>query len=1005
MERAPIIRSKLAVPSLRGHLVERSRLDRRLADLISRFSVVCVVATAGAGKTTAVVRATGSLGLPVAWLGVDASETSAGRLLTYLEATLALRVPAADGVATRALRAGVQHQEAAGLLAEALGESPVLLVLDDLERLVDSGDAFGVIEGFVRYATPETRIVLISREEPPLDFGPTLLMGRVGALGESELAFTVDEAAKALELAGASGVDPGVAVAATGGWVAGVVFEAWRSAPDLPLINGEADPLHGYLSSGILARLDAADRDFLVETSVLDEVSAERASGLGHPDAAQRLASLRGRHLPLTWRHYPLAMRVHPRFREFLRERLERRGEDLVSATRAAYGRLLVSEERDEEAVEELLAGGADDAAVAAAEHAIIPVLDRLDLNVARRWLALLAHVRPLASPRLTTAELMLLIASEEYARAIEVSDRLHALGRRDEVARSSPRAAALMAWCAFHAGRLDDARGVLERAERTSETAAMWYCLSLADTEAEDAAALAAPITGGPLDALVMRVDYYHGFLDRLLVDAQKPWTRDVAAAWRVGALIALGRTEEAVELFESTRRARRSTWLSAVAAADLLYELGRKEEARRALDGAGDLVNATGSRLLQALSDAIEAKLQLRHRRDVPAGHAVLDRLDAQPWVADYAFLREQSAAWRGLALLMENRDDEALGVLRATVASMQAGHRLLYLPTAATYLAEAEWRAGDEEASDEAVEVALDASERMGSRHVLLQALRDFPTVAARRIDAEPSGASRWHRLGRALRAERVELSGVLPARILVREFGQLSVEVDDRPAPLRLTKSCLLLAYLATTADRADRRSRVLEALFDAGRDGSVAAYLRQAAHRARQVLPEGVLLELTADSVTLRPPLAVVSESVRFEALLEESLALQGRARFDVLVRALSAWDGGDYLPRVDLAWANDRRLGLQAARDDALVEAGILAFDAGMYSDAEELASRAIAHDPVREDAWQVRMQTMSALGDYPAVLRAYRECERELAAAGAKPTETTVVLLERLRR
>jgi ATP/maltotriose-dependent transcriptional regulator MalT len=114
VERTPIIRSKLAFPSLRGQLVERARLDRRLADLISRFPVVCVVATAGAGKTTAVVQTIRHLDRPVAWLAVDSSETSAGRLLTYLEATLALRVPAADGVATRALGAGVQPRRRPG---------------------------------------------------------------------------------------------------------------------------------------------------------------------------------------------------------------------------------------------------------------------------------------------------------------------------------------------------------------------------------------------------------------------------------------------------------------------------------------------------------------------------------------------------------------------------------------------------------------------------------------------------------------------------------------------------------------------------------------------------------------------------------------------------------------------------------------------------------------------------------------------------------------------------
>ena len=55
-----------------------------------------------------------------------------------------------------------------------------------------------------------------------------------------------------------------------------------------------------------------------------------------------------------------------------------------------------------------------------------------------------------------------------------------------------------------------------------------------------------------------------------------------------------------------------------------------------------------------------------------------------------------------------------------------------RLLELPTAAVYLAEAEWRAGDEDAADRAADLALEAARRQGSNHVLLQALADFPAV---------------------------------------------------------------------------------------------------------------------------------------------------------------------------------------------------------------------------------------------------------------------------------
>lgn len=990
------------MPALSGELVQRSRIDEQLGALVSDCSIVMVVATAGAGKTTAVVHAMRHVGLPVAWLGVSSSEQSPGRLLTYLEAALASRVPDVAGVATRALVAGVSHQEAAGVLAEALGEHAVVLVLDDLERLLGSEEAFGVIEAFARWSMPNTRLVLIGREELPLDLGRAVLMGRAGAIGESELAFTVEEAGRALRLAGAVDIDAEEAVAATGGWVAGVVFEAWRSAPHLPLIGGEADPLHGYLSSSILAQLSEFDRDFLIETSLLDEVDATRAERLGRDDAAERLASLRGRHLPLTWKHHPLTMRAHPRFREFLRERLERRGAQTVAAARGAFGRLLVSEGRDEEAVEELLAGGAPYAAVAAAERAIIPVLDRLDLGLARRWLDLLADVRPVASPRLTTAELMLAIGSENWAQAIEVADGLSPLDRRGRVARTSPRAAALMAWSYFHAGRLDDARVVLEAAERTPETAVMWYCLSLAWDEVDDSV---PPVTHGPLDALIVRVDYYRGFFDRLLPEAQPPWTRGVAAPWQIGALVARGRLEEAAARFDAASAVGGSGYLATVSGADLLYDLGRPEEAWRALDRADDALEATGSDLLPALAGAVRAKLLLRHRADVAAAHALLDRIDRQPGIKDYAFVREQSATWRGLAYLLEDRDAQARGVLRDAVASMRAGNRWLLMSTAAVYLAEAEWRADAEDAADRAMELAAEASERVGSNHLMLHALRDFPAAVARRIDAEADGGSDWHRIGRALRADGAALRGVRPAPVHVREFGTFGVDVDGRATPLRLTKACLLLAYLAATPEHADRRSRVVEALFDGGTDASVTAYLRQAAHRARQALPPGVTLTLTTETVAVAPGDALTSDSVRFEALLGQAARLPAADRLPTLLRALAPADRGDYLPGVDLPWANERRRALTALRDDALVDAATLSYANGGLDDAERFAGRVIAGNPLREDAWQARMRVHGALGDYAAVLRDFADCERALAEVGARPTRTTAALVDQLRR
>src|SRR3954465_4756853 len=151
LERA-VIQSKLAVPALSDHVVERPRLHEAIAELIERHRVVVVSATAGAGKTPAGGAAPALVARPLAWLSVDRTDVAAGRLVTYLEAALACRIPHVAGAATAALEAGIPHAEATGLLAEALGDEPLVLVLDDLERLGDDPDAWAVIEAFLRYA-------------------------------------------------------------------------------------------------------------------------------------------------------------------------------------------------------------------------------------------------------------------------------------------------------------------------------------------------------------------------------------------------------------------------------------------------------------------------------------------------------------------------------------------------------------------------------------------------------------------------------------------------------------------------------------------------------------------------------------------------------------------------------------------------------------------------------------------------------------------------------------
>ena len=132
----------------------------------------------------------GRSGAAVAWLTLDDTDTAAGRLLTYLEAALGTEVAQARGVATQALAARLPHAEAAGLLAEATDGVPVLLVIDELERLADAREALAVIAALLRYAPGSMRVVLISRRELDLGLGSPRAPGASVAIADADLAFT-----------------------------------------------------------------------------------------------------------------------------------------------------------------------------------------------------------------------------------------------------------------------------------------------------------------------------------------------------------------------------------------------------------------------------------------------------------------------------------------------------------------------------------------------------------------------------------------------------------------------------------------------------------------------------------------------------------------------------------------------------------------------------------------------------------------------------------------------
>jgi ATP/maltotriose-dependent transcriptional regulator MalT/DNA-binding SARP family transcriptional activator len=1001
-----VIQQKLEVPPLSETRVARPRVESRLAELIENHRVVAVLATAGAGKTTAVAAAAELMDRPVAWLTLDTPDAAQGRLLTYLEASLARVAPQVSGVVAQALSAGLGHVEAAGLLADALGDQRVVLVLDDMERLGEEREPWELIDSLLRHGQNSLRAVLISRRDVP--HGLSALRpstGAMAALGDGDLTFTAGEAADALAEIGKGEADAASAVEATGGWVTGVLFEAWRSAEHVPGMGGEADPLHGYLSAQMLAELPPEDRDFLIETAILHDVSPARAAALGRADGGERLASLRAAHLPVAWGDGRMMMRCHPRFHEYLLALLERRPPESVRALRLAHGRLLADEGLHEEATEELLRADALEPAFSSARRAIFAVIERVDYSTAERWIATLEPVVPGNAHDWVEAELLLGFTKLEYARSERISDRLLERGEREAVAATSERAAALMGWNYLDAARIDDFKAVLAVAPEGPALAAVKYRAWLTYNVAPGQKPVAPPRTGGPFDSAILIGDYLLGRLRDLPESEGSAWALGVATPWRIAMLRARGQTQRAIELYEEAMHSLsvpHSRMLSIFIGPELLVDAGRGDEARAAIAEGRRIAQADGSLSPIVLNSFADAKLALRLEKDPVLARAVLDHAESASNARRIAWAAETFDTLYGLALLLQRHDEPALARLRSAVAGMQEGDRILELPTAAVYLAEAEWRAGNEDAADRAADIALVAARRQGSNHILMQALADLPAVLSRRIDGEPSADSIWHQLGRALIADGVRLTANPGASVRFGDFGERSLEVDGEPRPPKISKSYELLAFLLTYGEAT--REELLGALFKGRADNSSRAYLRQAINGLRECLPERALVAPQGGSVALADDVLIVSDSERLESRLIEAARLQGRDRVAATLDALTLSEQGRYLEGASSPWIDDRRARLSERVLDARLDTAELALAAGDLELAQRLGREVLEADPYREAAWRLVMHIAGLLGDPDGVIREYKACEQALARIGATPAGSTRKLLEQLR-
>jgi LuxR family transcriptional regulator, maltose regulon positive regulatory protein len=437
--------TKFVPPQLDERVVV-GRISERMCVAVAEHPATVVVAPAGSGKTTAL--AAWALGAvrPVVWVRVGPEDDSPAAIAAALLAGVR-RVVDGFGPRLEALLCttgtALSTHNLVTALSNDLGDvEGVTIVLDDAHELADP-DTWAVIDGLLDHLPAAVRVVVGSRTEPALSLSRRRVRGEAAVIGLDDLRLSEAEVREALGEAAADDDVVDAVIRASGGWAAAVRLATARlRAPHPPPARTstgvpvrEIDPVSSarhdlwrFLADEVLDSQPPDLRSFLLDTAVLDELTAEVCSAVtGRADAGHVLDELDRRNLfvaRFVGERGP-AWRYHDLFADFLRGRLdaEKAGGSVIDLHRRAADALPATQ-----AVPHLLAAGEYDRV---AQIALETSFERLDpgvLSLVLPWVDALPEEIIDRYPRLA---LLLVWPDEMTGRHTPVLARLEPLHAR----------------------------------------------------------------------------------------------------------------------------------------------------------------------------------------------------------------------------------------------------------------------------------------------------------------------------------------------------------------------------------------------------------------------------------------------------------------------------------------------------------------------------------------------------------------------------------------------
>ena len=436
-----VSRTKVIIPALRPEILHRARLLAHFDDLLDK-KLILVTAPAGYGKTSLLVDFAHQSQIPVCWLSLDGLDHDPTRFSAYLIAALAERFPKFGNQSRSVLRGLVNlEQDTERLLSTLVNEidsqidQHFALVVDDYQFIDSIADVRNLFSRFVYLAGENCHIILASRRLPNLpDFISMVAKQQVGGFDLEQLAFRPEEIRLLFDKNfGMTLSDEAVEelLLQTEGWITGLIISGYDPAQTIPDLTQAARTagvdLAGYFEQQILAPQPPELREFLLQTSLLEEFEAGLCEAVfGAGDWKKLIKTVRhGNLFALPVGPGGKWLRYHPLFKEFLQERMREDEPEKVEAILLCLAEAYKARQEWERAYRIYRQLGDADLLADLVEFAGKAMLLGEQLFTLRNWLEQLPQALLQTRPSLLSLMATVLCTMGEGLRALAIFDKV----------------------------------------------------------------------------------------------------------------------------------------------------------------------------------------------------------------------------------------------------------------------------------------------------------------------------------------------------------------------------------------------------------------------------------------------------------------------------------------------------------------------------------------------------------------------------------------------------